>query len=591
MTTFNKEPSVSITGSDSEVWLGWSDVADAVTEAARREASEAPVIVVDCYTGVFEEALIQQLSESLAPAEVVRSRDAFLEPSAVNRLVQRDVTDDPVFGKRTHLEIADFFDPERTETSRKVIRKTVKRGSGPVLVVGVGASCLFSGDILVYADMPRWEHWQRFEREEVSNLGVENSTLDPSLQYKRSYFVDWRVCDKHKRRQMSNWDFVLDTTRPEAPRIVTGPAYRDALTQVTEQPFSPVPFFVPGTWGGQWMRDVCDLDADKEDPPPNYAWCFNCVPEENSLLLEFGDVTFETPSVNLVYGRPDALMGPKVRSRFGPEFPIRFDFLDTMDGENLSLQVHPLTGYIQEEFGMHYTQDESYYLMDAGEDAVVYLGLKEGCDPEAFKRDLRRADNGGPPFPAEKYVNTWPVEPHDHLSIPAGTVHCSGEDCMVLEISATPYIFTFKLWDWGRVDLNGEPRPIHLEDGIPNIQWHRDTEWVRENLIDNVEQVDSGPDWREERTGLNELEFIETRRHQFTRPVSHHTHDTVDVLCLVKGDAAVVESPTEAFEPFPVHYAEVFVVPASVGPYIVRPMDGAESPLATLKAYVRTPGD
>jgi hypothetical protein len=111
---------------------------------------------------------------------------------------------------------------------------------------------------------------------------------------------------------------------------------------------------------------------------------------------------------------------------------------------------------------------------------------------------------------------------------------------------------------------------------------------VRENLIENVEQVDSGPNWWEERTGLHELEFIETRRHWFTGPVSHHTHDTVDVLCLVEGDAALVESPTDDFEPFRVNYAEVFVVPAAAGAYTIRPLGDVDQPLATVKAYVRT---
>ena len=110
-----------------------------------------------------------------------------------------------------------------------------------------------------------------------------------------------------------------------------------------------------------------------------FAWCFDCVPEENSLLLQFGNVIFETPSINLVFNQSEKLLGNAVQARFGDEFPIRFDFLDTMDGGNLSLQVHPTTEYIQEKFGMHYTQDESYYMLDAGDDACVYLGFKDNA--------------------------------------------------------------------------------------------------------------------------------------------------------------------------------------------------------------------
>lgn len=160
---------------------------------------------------------------------------------------------------------------------------------------------------------------------------------------------------------------------------------------------------------------------------------------------------------------------------------------------------------------------------------------------------------------------------------------------MVLEISATPYIFTFKLWDWGRLGLNGLPRPIHLDHGAANIQWDRTTGWVRRNLINRFEPVATGPGWREEQTGLHEREFIETRRHWFTGVVPHDTNGGVNVLNLVEGRDAVVESPSGAFAPFTVHYAETFIVPAAVGAYTIRPgvqWEGGEC--ATIKASVRT---
>jgi hypothetical protein len=158
---------------------------------------------------------------------------------------------------------------------------------------------------------------------------------------------------------------------------------------------------------------------------------------------------------------------------------------------------------------------------------------------------------------------------------------------MVLEISATPYIFTFKMWDWGRLGLDGKPRPIHLEHGLANIQWERTTAWTQRNLVNAVRPVAGGDGWREERTGLHEREFIETRRHWFTKPAPHDTRGGVNVLNLVEGREAIVESPDGAFEPFVVHYAETFIVPAALGPYTIRP-HGAQAQCATIKAYVRT---
>jgi hypothetical protein len=160
---------------------------------------------------------------------------------------------------------------------------------------------------------------------------------------------------------------------------------------------------------------------------------------------------------------------------------------------------------------------------------------------------------------------------------------------MVLEISATPYIFTFKLWDWGRAGLDGRPRPIHLDHGLKNIQWDRTTSWVRSNLVNAVERVAEGDGWLEERTGLHEREFIETRRHWFDKAVPHSTNGGVQVFNLCEGEEAIVESLDGSFEPLIVHYAETFIIPASVGRFIIRPHGPAEGKrCATIKAYVRT---
>ncbi len=582
---YDKHPFVDVPGSGGACVAGWDAIAARLRDAVAARRAARTVLVIECYTGVHEDEIARELSLRLLPALAIRACETMWPPARIDALVAPFLGgDDPVFGYLSGLTLPEFFDAGRIERLRS---RAAAIDEGLILVIGCGAALVVEPDILVYADLARWEAQKRYRRGESSNLGVENRALAPGLQYKRAFFVDWRVCDRWKRPLIPRWDFVLDTNDARAPRLAGGDAVRRGLGHVVTRPFRVVPFFDPAPWGGTWMRDVCDLDRSVDD----YGWCFDCVPEENSLLLRIDGTRVEIPSIDLVFDQPRSLLGDAVHARFGDEFPIRFDWLDTMRGGNLSFQVHPLTEYIQRAFGMPYTQDESYYLLDAAPGASVYLGLREGIVREAMARDLRAAQAGGPPFPADRYANRWPAKKHDHFLIPGGTVHCSGANAMVLEISATPYIFTFKLWDWGRMGLDGRPRPIHLDHGLRNIQWDRTTRWVERNLVNRVEPVAAGDGWREERTGLHEREFIETRRHWFEKPVPRHTGEGVNVLNLVEGEEAVVESPDGAFEPFLVHYAETFIVPAAVGPYTVRPGPAAGGrTCATITATVRTGG-
>lgn len=580
---FNKLPVVVASEYNSGYLGGWDEIFEKFSLQPENNISGRKVIVTDCYQGVLFEELLALFSDRLKPVLTITSRDYFLKPEEILDITWPDVTDDRIFGYRSRLNMMDFISSEKLAECRNRIDSVT---GGTVLVFGYGAALVDSNPaLLIYADMPRREIQLRMKSAMVDNLGINNRNELFEQKYKRGFFVDWLVCDRHKKKVKDKWDFILDTTDMNDPAMVTADAYDRALTKAISTPFSVVPFFDRGLWGGQWMKKKFDLDPSS----PNYAWCFNCIVEENSLMFDFGRGLFETPAVNLVYFRPVELLGEAVYGRFGDEFPIRFDYLDTMEGGNLSLQVHPVTEYIQEKFGMHYTQDESYYIIDARDDASVYLGLREGISPAEMIDDLRNAQKGKQSFDDSRYVNKWPAEKHDHFLIPGGTVHCSGKNCLVLEISSTTFIFTFKLWDWGRIDSDGRPRPINIEHGKNVIQWERDTEYVRSNLINRIRTVAEGTGWKEESTGLHVREFIETRRHWFTKKVLHNTNGGVNVLDLVEGREIIVESPEGRFEPFIVHYAEVFIVPAAVGEYTIRPYGESEGTgCATIKAYVRT---
>ncbi len=550
-----------------------------LSELKRKIAEGKRIIVCDFYPGVDKEEVKRHLM-ALKPALVLDAEDCALDEEALNALFKDYLTEDRVFGFMCHKKLEDCFLESRLEKAREKIQRTPE---GIILVCGVGASLISRGDIYLYFDMARWEIQLRY-RDGMANWNCTN-TQDPVLtKYKRGFFVEWRLADKYKKQRLDQFDYLVDTNQKEDPRMITGADFLEGLRQVSAQPFRLQPYFDPGVWGGHWMQEKFGLNKEAQ----NYAWSFDGVPEENSLKLMYGEVLVEIPCMDLILYRPHQILGEKVHGRFGTEFPIRFDLLDTMGGGNLSLQVHPLTEYIQDAFGMNYTQDESYYILDCEDGASVYLGVKEGVNPEEMEEALEKAQEGAFEFPAEQYTNRIPVKKHDHVLIPAGTVHCSGANTMVLEISATPYIFTFKMWDWGRTGLDGLPRPIHVKRGMENIQWDRTLPWIEENLIHQEKICREEEGIVVEHTGLHQREFIETQRFTLTRPITCQMKDSVHVLNLVEGENAWIKSATDAFEPFEVHYAETFIIPAAVGEYIIHPGNAAkEHPIRMIAAWVR----
>lgn len=576
-SNYDKSPSTEVGGT---LYKGWEAILTCLKEDCMLATATRYILVVECYQGVHHAELIKQLAV-LSPALFVDTRTLFKPEAEIEEMTSAYLTEDRLFGRRAPLSYADYLDASKVNQ----LRAKLENSSGLIVLYGHGAALILpSPDVLVYVDMARWEIQQRFRRQEINGLGVQNKTEAPSLHYKRGYFIDWNVCDALKKQLLPSADYWLDTHQPEIPKMITGATLREGLEKTAQKPFRVVPFFDPAPWGGQWMKEVCGLDKEQS----NYGWCFDCVPEENSLYFNVEGELFEMPSNNLVFYQARPLLGAPVEARFGQDFPIRFDFLDTMGGGHLSLQVHPTTQYIRDTFGIYYTQDESYYLLDATDEATVYLGLKTGINPAEMVVALNEAQETGVAFDADRYVNKWPAQKHDHYLIPAGTIHCSGAGAMVLEISATPSWFTFKLWDWERLGLDGLPRPINIAHAEKVIQWERQTDFVRDQLVNHVEPLSSGEGWEEERTGLHENEFIETRRHWFTGKVPHHTGGGVNVLNVIEGDELVVESPTNAFNPFVVHYAETFIIPAAVGDYTIRPCGVSEGKrCGTIKALVR----
>jgi mannose-6-phosphate isomerase class I len=531
---------------------------------------------IDGMSGVDWDMLRAGLQEALAAYRVVfiDVAGARLEDEAVRQLLADSLDNgDVVFGRLFQGNLLEFFDPDRLRTVRSRVLAEIHRAE---LVV-----CFGQGSALLNLDGGR--AWADLPKEIITGMAsagrdiLLGTPVYPAV--KSMYWVDWPVMEHHKTSLLPGLDLYLDVANPQKPVFVEGTALRATLSALSRRPFRVKPVFYPGAWGGQWMKHYMQLDPSK----PNYAWSYELITPENGIVFGDGELGLEVPFEMLIAQETINVQGPEVAKRFGNSFPIRFNYDDTLVGGNLSCQVHPRTEYMQLEFGLSYTQDETYYVLKAGERGLCYLGLKEGIEPDAFRRVAEQARDERIAFDTEEFVNAWPTRMHDLFLIPAGTVHNSGANNVILEISSTPYLYTFKIYDYLRRDLSGALRPIHIERAWDNIDFSRQTHWVRQNLIPSPRIIQQGEGWTEYLIGEHPLMFFAIHRAEFGDHFESNTgQERFHVLNLVEGEWILVESEHGTH---PLHYAETIVIPAATGRYRLR--NQAAGICKVVKAFVK----
>jgi len=539
---------------------------------AREIAARRPMIVAaDGPATIDWRQFSQQLRTALAGTGIelrVESTLPFVRPRGeVEQLtLAGPLRDDPVF--------APIFNGELDELM--TARPKVAAGDGAVtLLTGPGAA-LAEHDLMWVVDHPKRIALAAVRNGRAATLSTPAG--DPDGE-RRLMFVDWPVLDRHRRGHVSSCDRYIDLSHAAAPGSLAGEALRQSLVALAGGPFRTVPTFAPGPWGGQWLRSELGIETDG----PNLAWSYELIAPEASVLLG------EEPALEVgfemllgVAGRQ--LLGAEVDDRFAGGFPIRFDYLDTMDGGNLSVHCHPRAEYMSEVFGWRYTQHESYYVMTATPGSHIFLGLRDQLDAEQFEAAAARSLAAAQPLDIEEFVQVHPAEQHQLYLIPAGTPHASSAGNVVLEISATPYLYSLRFYDWLRADLAGELRPVQLGHAFANLNLERRGVRVAEELIQQPREVRRGDGFRELELGRHAELFFVVRRVEIDpgATADDDTDGRFHVLNLVEGEA--IEVATADGRSHALAYAETLVVPASVGRYRLRA--DARGSRRVAKAYV-----
>lgn len=543
--TYDPEPWYPV--SAGEVELGFEPL---VAEQRRRGAS---VIALDGPAAAQWEHVVGPLGVALG-AELVDIRDHYASwDEILRRTADSDLPDDPVFARLSPHSLSIVFDE----------LPSFPKSKGVMLLHGPG-SALVPHDLLWYADVPKRVSLEAVQRGGAGNLGQPPGK--PGTE-QRLLFVDWPILDRHKQALGPSLDRLLDISDPFRPRSLPGDALRATLRDLARRPFRTRPTFLPGPWGGQWLRSALGIATDA----PNLAWSYELITPESGILLgeqEQLEVGFEL----LMATEGSQILGAELAERFGASFPIRFDYLDTLGGGHLSLQCHPTPAYARETFGLEYTQHESYYVMATTPGARVFLGLRESSRADELRAAAERAEEGIE-LDADRFVAAHPAEQHRLYLIPAGTAHASGAGNVVLEISATPYLYTLRFYDWLRRDLDDRLRPVHVRHAFANLDERRRGDALAELMPEPV-VVRSDDGATELELGRHPDLFFVVHRLDFRDGIACDTGGRFDVLNLVAGEEA--EIVTERGDVHPLAYAETIVVPAAVGRYTVRRVRGPE---------------
>ena len=263
---------------------------DAIYQELNKKINNRSVVVFDYYPGVDENEVYELIKRFNFSLEI-NMHDIFKDGKTMTEQMKYNLTDDRVFGKMYYGNLVDFMDEDKLEEAKDKINEH----KGSVIVYGVGASLVSHGDMYVYFDMARWEIQLRY-RKGMANYNATNFDEDILKKYKRGYFIEWRIADKHKAERFESFDYVVDTNKSNDPKMISSDTFKESLSLLAQKPFRTVPYFDPGVWGGQWMKEVCNLDKNQS----NYAWSFDGVPEENSILFDYDGVTFELPAMDLV---------------------------------------------------------------------------------------------------------------------------------------------------------------------------------------------------------------------------------------------------------------------------------------------------
>ena len=559
-----------------------------VATLADRAAKEGVVVALDGYTTanwtVFVNLIARECSLLGLGFEAIDANAATLKSgkeidAIIDPLLIWDTKIDPtlLYGKVYKGGYQGLMDEARTEAFKKAL--PASRQAGKISVVyGYGSLIpelreLY--DVKVFFDLTPMKSMLRIRRGEYSNLGKERPGII-NRTIRRCYYCDFECAVRNRHELWENnvpdW-YVLDND-PQNLQLMPFGTFSDICAQLVKYPFRAKPCYLEGVWGGSYMKKLRKLPEEMR----NAAWVFDFIPMEVSVVVEAGDEKLDINYCSFVHKEGVNLMGEDCVKKFEGYFPIRFNWDDSYHSTgNMSIQCHSGGEYNVKNYNEFGRQDESYYVVVTGHDAKTFIGFRDDADIPQFFRDIEAADTEHKPCDYMKYVSYEESKPGLQVMLPAGTIHSSGRNQVILEIgSLTIGSYTYKMYDYLRLDFDGKQRPIHTRLGEENVRQDRRYSVIHdpespEYIVQKPRLAASGEGWEEYILGENPQVYFSLRRLEFEKKCEQDTGGKLfHVLTLVDGDAVRVRSVRHPERYFDLQFMDIVCVPADMGRYVIE---------------------
>ena len=545
------------------------------------ELKEGKNVGIDCYPGADVKALINVLHQVSAGAAFtyVDAEELCKDPGEITEMLKpylpEDREADPVllYGRRYKDGYAGLQDEDKV----KALKARLASEKG-VVVFGRGALAPELQDcyqVRVWMDVTPRTAALNYKYGRVRNLGA-GEDLPYNLMMRRNYYVDFEnaIDLRWSLIKSEKLSYYISADEPQQMQLLPYADLKTLFAELNQSPFRCRPVYLEGVWGGFYVHKLRHLPKEMK----NCAWVFDMIPMEVSIVAKIGEDEFEAPFFTFVMVMGEKLLGSRAFKEFGGYFPVRFNYDDTYHANgNMSVQCHPDAEYVMKNHDELGRQDESYYICMTAQGARTFLGFNEENSCKEFFEEARRAEKTHELIDYEKYINAVPSVPGTQVMIPAGTVHASGRNQVILEIgSLTVGSYTYKLYDYQRLDpQTGLPRPIHLKMGSEVIHGERTKEWVKENLVNHGGVVREGTDakgnpWKEVIVGEHDLLYFSLRNDIFWDRFEDDTDGQFHVLALVDGEKVKVSSVEDPSKFFIMNTLDIVVVPASLGKYTIE---------------------